>query len=344
MTLRRALTVCATLLVLFFVSLFYLNTVLNALISLPESGLVFNIKRGAGTAQVFDELARQRILNVHPLIMKGYARLTASKEGSVKAGEYELTQGLTHKALLALFRSGKVIQYALTFPEGYRCAEWLRIMEGKLPLEDGIGPDCEGLMDKMGFPGESAEGQLYPDTYHYTRDDTALSVLTRARQRMQKMLASAWSNRQEGLPFTNAADALVLASIVEKETGAEADRGTIASVFVNRLNKGMKLQSDPTVIYGLKDFDGNLQRKHLKAASPYNTYVIRGLPPTPISNPGSKSIYAVLNPPETDYLYFVAKGNGRSYFSKTLSEHNEAVRQYQILNRREDYQSRPGID
>ena len=186
------------------------------------------------------------------------------------------------------------------------------------------------ILERMGLTAASLEGLLFPDTYLFDKQSSDLELLARANRAMRRKLDKEWAQRAEGLPYKTPDEALIMASIVEKETGRESDRSLVAAVFVNRLRKGMLLQTDPTVIYGLgEEFDGNLRRRDLLADTPYNTYSRRGLPPTPIAMPGQASIHAALNPAQSDALYFVARGDGSSHFSQTLDEHNNAVNRYQ---------------
>ena len=322
-------------------TLMFVDSQMSSRINLPKGEEIYYVDKGAGASAVLSDLKNKGIIRISLPLMKIYARLTES-EGPLKAGEYELTCDMNHRDMLGLLRSGRVKQYAITFPEGIRCKDWLDVLQVEFKGEDaGLMPGCDTLMKSLDSTMVAAEGQFYPDTYHYVRGDNYLDILQRAHDRMLKVLEEAWNNRQPDLPLSSQYEALILASIVEKETGAEEDRSLVASVFINRLNKGMRLQSDPTIIYGLNDYEGNIKRRHITQETPYNTYVISGLPPTPISNPGRASIVAVLNPPDTDYLYFVAKGNGRSYFSTTLEEHNKAVREFQINNRSDKYRSSP---
>ncbi len=201
--------------------------------------------------------------------------------------------------------------------------------------------DNQALMKELGKPDHHPEGWFAPDTYAYVRGDTDLELLDRALADQEQILEQAWEERAEGLPLDSPYEALILASIVEKETAVPDEREEIAGVFVNRLNQGMRLQTDPTVIYGIgDDYEGNIRRHHLQQDTPYNTYRRAGLPPTPIAMPGEASIRAALNPADTEALYFVARGDGTHVFSRTLEEHQQAVREYQ-LRRRKDYRSTP---
>ncbi len=197
------------------------------------------------------------------------------------------------------------------------------------------------LIERLGVEGNSLEGWFFPDTYQYTVDMSDADILKAAHRKMQLILDEEWQQRDQNLPYKNAYEALIMASIVEKETGAAEERPAIAGIFVRRLQKGMKLQTDPTVIYGLGDaYKGNLTRKHLLEDTPYNTYTRTGLPPTPIALPGREAIHAAMHPQQGDSLFFVGKGDGHHYFSATLAEHEKAVRQYQ-LTRKKDYHSAP---
>ena len=244
-----------------------------------------------------------------------------------------MAEGLTPAALLDLLVSGKVIEYSLTLVEGWTFAQVLEATRSHPVLVQSLAPDAGpgDVMTALGHPGEHPEGRYFPDTYQFPRGTTDLQVLARSYDRMAEVLAREWDARAEGLPITDPYEALTLASIVEKETGRAEERPAIAGVFVRRLEKGMLLQTDPTVIYGLGDaFDGNLRRRDLERDTPYNTYTRAGLTPTPICMPGRDAIHAVLHPADGDALYFVATGDGGHHFSATLSEHNRAVRRYQL--------------
>lgn len=260
----------------------------------------------------------------------------------IQAGEYNVPVGTTPAQLIAKIQRGDVVSYSVTLINGHTFKEFLLALQADPVLVKRL-PDMntEQILQALGEERAHPEGLFYPDTYHFHRGDSDLDILERAHNRMSELLAQAWESREEGLPYLDAYDALIMASIVEKETGIGEERALIAGVFVNRLNKKMRLQTDPTVIYGLGDqYQGNITKAHLKAYTPYNTYRINGLPPTPIANPALPAIEAALHPATTKALYFVAKGDGSHHFSETLQEHEKAVRQYQ-WKRRSDYRSSP---
>jgi UPF0755 protein len=249
----------------------------------------------------------------------------------IRAGSYEIGAGTTPIDLLEKMVRGDVTQATIRLIEGWT----FRQFRTELAKAEALKPTTAGLsdaqiMEAIGSPGLSPEGRFHPDTYAYSKGSTDLAVLKRAFRAMQKRLETAWADRAADTPLRSADDALILASIVEKETGTSTDRGRVASVFVNRLRIGMPLQTDPTVIYGLGEaFDGNLHKRDLQADTPYNTYTRSGLPPTPISMPGKASLLAAVRPDTSRALYFVARGDGSSEFSETLAEHNRAVNKYQ---------------
>ncbi|RLU03463.1 MAG: endolytic transglycosylase MltG [Ketobacter sp.] len=260
----------------------------------------------------------------------------------IQAGEYDVPVGTTPQQLIAKIQRGDVIKYSVTLINGHTFEEFRLALQADPVLVQRL-PDMttEQILQALGEERKHPEGLFYPDTYHFHRGDSDLDILQRAYDRMASLLAEAWERREEGLPYKDAYDALIMASIVEKETAVGEERALIAGVFVNRLNKKMRLQTDPTVIYGLGDqYRGNITRTHLKTYTPYNTYRINGLPPTPIANPALPAIEAALHPATTKALYFVAKGDGSHHFSETLQEHEKAVRQYQ-WKRRSDYRSSP---
>lgn len=248
----------------------------------------------------------------------------------IKAGTYQLTPDLSLEQALSVFIEGKEHQFAITFVEGSRFSEWLAILANN----DNLQHTLEGVAEKdiaarLGIERDKLEGLFLAETYHFTQGASDFDILKRAHSKLTTILNDEWEKRQSDLPLKSPYEALILASIIEKETAVEDERTQIASVFVNRLNKRMRLQTDPTVIYGMgDDYDGNIRKKDLRTPTPYNTYVISGLPPTPIAMAGAASINAALNPDSSNYLYFVASGKGGHVFSKTLTEHNRAVRAY----------------
>ncbi|WP_089140232.1 endolytic transglycosylase MltG [Vibrio rumoiensis] len=248
----------------------------------------------------------------------------------IRAGTYQVTPGETLQQVLLTMVAGDEYQFTITFIEGSRFIEWREQLNRAKGLQHQTAGMTEAQIAKaLGESREKLEGLLLAETYHYTEGMSDLDILKRAHQSLSHELDNAWQTRQENLPLKTPYDALILASIIEKETAVGSERQRIASVFVNRLNKGMRLQTDPTVIYGLGDkYDGNIRKKDLSTPTPYNTYVINGLPPTPIAMPGVDSIQAAVNPEQSAYLYFVASGNGGHVFSKSLVEHNRAVRDY----------------
>ncbi|MGE0873961.1 MAG: endolytic transglycosylase MltG [Burkholderiales bacterium] len=254
----------------------------------------------------------------------------------IKAGSYEITAGVTPLQLLDKLTRGDVTQAELRLIEGWT----FRQVRAALDASPDLGHDTAGLaaaeiLSRLGASELHPEGLFFPDTYLFARGSSDLGVLRRAHAAMQRHLAREWEARDPGVPYASAYEALIMASVVEKETGLAAERGRIAGVLVNRLRIGMRLQVDPSVIYGLGDsFDGNLRKVHLLTDGPYNTYTRAGLPPTPIAMPGLESLRAALRPGKTSALYYVSRGDGSSQFSRSLEEHNRAVRKYQLNGRR----------
>ena len=266
----------------------------------------------------------------------GYLRFEAWRRrlaGRIHAGEYLVEPGMSAAALLELIIAGKVVQHALTLPEGWTFSRILAALRDNPLISNTLTSSDPGrIMAAIGYPGYAAEGRFFPDTYYFTAGETDLSLLRRAMRRMQMVLQEEWQQRAADLPYRSSYQALILASLVEKEAALAEERAKIAGVFVRRLQKNMKLQTDPTVIYALGDeFDGNLRRADLTRDSPYNTYRYKGLPPTPIAAAGRASIRAAMQPEPGAALYFVATGEGgRHHFSRTLAEHNKAVAEYQL--------------
>ena len=316
----------ATLALCLFVAGFY---TLGQLRQTTLTETVFEIEPGSYLSEVMGRLLQERVIRADAFIIKVYAFLTRS-EGTIKAGQYLVEPGLTVPELFTLFRSGRVMQHQVTFPEGWRFADWLaRLGEQPYLRQEAALMTRAQIAVALGIQGDP-EGWLFPDTYTYVKGDADTLVLQLAHRKMQQVLNRAWQARNPSIEVRTPHEALILASIIEKETGHSGDREKISSVFHNRLHQGMRLQSDPTVIYGLGEaFDGNLKRLHLRSDTAYNTYTRRGLPPTPICSPGAPAIAATIAGSNHPYLYFVAKGNGESYFSTSLEEHNQAVNRYQ---------------
>lgn len=299
-------------------------------IAFTEESVVIDIPRGTSLRALSEELTDRGWVQ-HPWLFMGLARLSGQAT-RIQAGEYAVASGITPVGLLELFTSGRVVQYPLTLVEGWTFRQVMEALQADERVEHRIeDPSAEAVMARLGRPGVHPEGRFFPDTYHFTRGSSDLDILKRAHAAMERVLAEEWEARADGLPIESPDEALILASIIEKETGLASERAEIAGVFVRRLRLGMRLQTDPTVIYGLGDvFDGNLRRADLRNDHPYNTYVHAGLPPTPIALPGREAIRAALNPADGETLYFVARGDGSHAFSVTLEEHNRAVRKYQL--------------
>ncbi len=263
------------------------------------------------------------------------ARLSGDDK-RLRAGEYVLSTAMSPLEIIDILASGKVLLHRLTIPEGYTIDQVAAEVEkaGLASAEEfsRLARD-PSLVAELQLEGPSLEGYLFPDTYHFPREATARGIITTMVSAYQSLVTDEWRNRARELDLSMH-DIVTLASIIEKETGDPSERPIIASVFHNRLKKRMRLESDPTVIYGIASFDGNITRRHLSSATPYNTYVIRGLPPGPIANPGRAALEAALYPAQTDYLFFVSKKDGTHYFSKTIAEHTEAVRKYQLRRKR----------
>jgi len=291
---------------------------------------ILSIQPGMSLAAVVDELAETGWFD-YPV----YLRIEGRRKGvarAIKTGEYLIEPGATAIALLETLVKGEVMQHALTLLEGWTFKQIMAAIHASPFIRNTLSStDAKFVMKEIGYPGYSSEGRFFPDTYHFPNGTTDVAFLRRAFDTMQTILQDAWDKRVFDLPYQSSYEALIMASIVEKETGAADERGKIAGVFVRRLRKNMKLQTDPTVIYALGDaYDGDIRRGDLSLDSPFNTYRHKGLPPTPIAAPGREAIHAALQPAPGGELYFVAMGNGRHYFSHTLEEHNKAVAEYQL--------------
>ncbi len=307
----------------------YGNRLLEQPLTLPSGGKEFVIEPGAGLARVSERLSEEDIIS-QPRLLRWYGQL--SGQAAIKAGEYRLDAGLTSKTLLRKFVAGDVRLHALTIVEGWNVRELLQALADHPALSQTMtDADWPELLEAIGAGHDHPEGLFLPETYHFPRGTPDREVLRQAHELLQAALADEWASRASGLPLESPYEALILASIIEKETGRADERARIAGVFVRRLEQGMRLQTDPTVIYGLGDaFDGNLTRQHLQSYTDYNTYRRGGLPPTPIALAGRAAIHAALNPADGTELYFVATGlgDGSHRFSDTIEEHNAAVRDY----------------
>lgn len=260
-----------------------------------------------------------------------YSLRLFNQSNSIQAGVYKLESNATLASFWSQVTSGRAHLFQLTLIEGQTWAQWREVLRQAPYLKSElIEQSEEQILSALGLSDyPSIEGLLLPETYTYKAYTSADTVLQKAATAMQAELAEIWANRDRELPYATPYELLIMASIIEKETGMRAERARVSSVFVNRLRLGMRLQSDPTTIYGIESFDGNLTRTHLRAETPYNTYRIPALPPTPIAMPGTASLEAAAHPETTDYLYFVADGSGGHVFSRTLTEHNRAVNRYQ---------------
>lgn len=289
----------------------------------------YEVRTGTSVRELARELYADGVLpDRHSLVLLALLR---GDQRRIRAGEYLFESGISEWGILDKLVAGKSVTYPFLIPEGWTFKEILAAMAGAHRLQrtlTGLSPG--EIMARLGHPGMNPEGRFYPDTYTYTAETTDLAILRQAFDKMQKVLAREWADRDPDLPYKTPYDALIMASIVEKETGAARERPEIAGVFINRLHQRMRLQTDPTVIYGMGDrFDGNLRKRDLHHDTPYNTYTRGGLPPTPIAMPGEAAIHASLHPAKTGALYFVSRGDGSHVFSVTLEEHNRAVAHYQ---------------
>lgn len=291
---------------------------------------LFTVKKGMLAKQLVQELAAKPVspfwitlwLKLHPELAQ------------MRMGTYKLESGWLVSHALLLFNSGKEVLFSVTLVEGGRIEDFIRTLQQTPYVESTLDEDdADDVRSELALEPDNLEGLFLAETYAYTAGTRDIDILRRAKDHMDKYLAHSWASRSKGLPYKSPYEALIMASIIEKETGKAGERPLIASVFLNRLRKGMRLQTDPTVIYGIKDrYDGNIRKADLQDDNPYNTYLIDGLPPTPIAMPSKAAIQAALHPATSPYYYFVAKGGGEHYFSKTLDEHNRAVHRY-LLSR-----------
>ena len=306
----------------------YASRALNEPLAIPVEGTRLTIESGMSLRGVSRELAERGLLE-QPWLLTAYGRISGDAT-RIRAGEYQIAPGTSALGLLATIVSGQVYLHQITIVEGWKFEELLTAVRAH-PAIEPTALDGAAIMASLGAPGVHPEGQFYPDTYRFPRGTSDVDLLRTAHAALTERLAAAWERRTPGTKLESAYQALILASIIEKETALPAERPLISGVFHERLRRGMRLQTDPTVIYGLgADFDGNLRRDDLERDTPYNTYTRRGLPPTPIALPGGGSIEAAVAPEESDAVYFVATGrpDGSHYFSATLEEHERAVREY----------------
>jgi peptidoglycan lytic transglycosylase G len=298
-------------------------------VKIGASPLEFSIRPGsalrAATRQIIDS----------GVAMPGWQFILLARasghQGRIKAGSYQLSAGVTPFQILRKITQGEFAQADVVLIEGWTFKQLRAALDAHAELRhDSAGVADEQIMERLGEPGMAAEGMFFPDTYIFAKGDSDFAVLGRAHRVMRGRLEQAWAQRDPKLPFETPYEALILASIVEKETGVSTDRGMVAAVFINRLRLGMRLQTDPSVIYGMGDkFDGNLRKRDLASDHPFNTYTRAGLPPHPIAMPGAAALEAVMHPAKSDALYFVSRGDGTSEFSRNLSDHNRAVNRYQ---------------
>jgi len=316
----------------------YINAISQPLENREQTLVIPN---GVGMSWLASYLEKQGIID-NRYVFRVYAWIN-KRDVKIKAGEYTLVDIDNIPDLVAKVDKGQVIQYSITLIEGKTYKEFkAQLISQKLLVDELESMSDAQVMRKLGAPGKKPEGLFAPETYFFQKGDSDFDVLKQAYQRLDQVAEDAWNNRSEAVQVKTKYQLITLASIIEKETGAAFERPTISGVFNNRLRIGMRLQTDPTVIYGMGDaYKGNIRRKDLRTDTIYNTYTRYGLPPTPIAMPGEASIRAAANPESTDALYFVGKGDGTHYFSKTLKEHNNAVVKYQLGGKRRKFSSNP---
>lgn len=342
-SLRRTLLALLVLALLVVAgSAWYVRHWLAQPLAIGAEPVVVEVLPGQSLTAVARNLASRGLLT-HPRLLALYGRYTGV-DSRMHAGEFALQPGTTPQGLLRAFASGAVVQHSITVVEGWTFRDLRQALAAAPTLEHTTrGLQDDAVMRALGEGGMNPEGLFFPDTYLFGKGTRDIDLLRQSRDRMRKELAAAWASRQESLPLKDEYEALILASIIERETGHPEERARIAGVFVERLRRGMRLQTDPTVIYGLGEkFDGNLRRADLERDGPYNTYTRAGLPPTPIALPGAASLRAAVQPEVRGELFFVATGagDGRHAFSKTLAQHEAAVRQYLVRYRQQNSKGR----
>ena len=318
------------LMIIFIPSLVWIIHFLVTPLNINKADLAIEIEPGSSLKAIAFQLVDEKILNEPWRFIILAKALDQSKK--LRPGNYNLNPNITPYQLLKSFVEGRATEGSITFIEGQDFQSMLEKIKANDSIKKTMKPyDTKAIAAAVGIPYESVEGQFFPDTYYFSRNTSDIEILKRAYKAMQKKLNYEWARRAEEVPYKNSYEALTMASIIEKETGKSIEANLISGVFIHRLSIKMKLQSDPTVIYGIgKKFNGDITKKDLLTDTPYNTYTRHGLPPTPITMPGLISIRAALHPTKTDALYFVGKGDGTHYFSASLNEHNSAVRKYQI--------------
>ncbi|MFJ2445916.1 endolytic transglycosylase MltG [Pseudomonas sp. NPDC087626] len=316
-----------------------INSALEQPLNITQEELL-DVPTGSTPSGTFNRLEADGVLE-DAFWLRLYWRFNLATQ-PLHSGEYRMLPGMSAQGLIGLWQRGEVVQYSLTLVEGWNFRQVRAALAKNDKLEQTLaGLSDSELMEKLGHGGVFPEGRFFPDTYRFVRGMTDAEVLEKAYDRLEEVLAKEWSKRSPDVPYSEPYQALIMASLVEKETGVPQERGQIAGVFVRRMQIGMMLQTDPTVIYGMGErYNGKLTRASLREPTPYNTYVIFGLPPTPIAMVGREAIHAALNPVSGSSLYFVARGDGSHVFSDDLDAHNNAVREYQ-LKRRADYRSSP---
>lgn len=327
------------LILIFVVLLFIMALDMTMFLNQPmlnKAELNYELSPGASVSGMAKDLQSKGLIKRH-YYMSLWARLSGQAR-QLKAGEYLIKQNVSPIELLDMMVAAKVQQYSLTLVEGWNIWQMMAHLNASKNLKHDLhGLQTHEIMQAIGHAGEHPEGRFYPDTYYFPKGMSDIKFLQRSYKEMSRRLQLAWQNREKGLPFKSIDEALVMASIVEKESALPDERTRIAGVFISRLKKGMRLQTDPTVIYGLgENFNGDIRFRDLRRDTPYNTYTRKGLPPTPIAMPGQGSISAVMHPDKTDYLYFVARGDqsGSHVFSRSLKDHNDAVNKYQRNKRK----------
>lgn len=328
MSFNKIATAILLLSVLVIIALFFAKQQITEYLTEPrlDKTQLIVIQSGSNFSRLGDQLLNELIitdLRWWKAVGKLHPELT-----QIRSGTFEIKEGFNLVDILTAINTGKEYQFRVTFVEGSTFKEWIENINSAPQLTPLNKNEAE-IIEALNIPHKKLEGLLFPETYHYRANMSAYEVIKKAYHHQSSILNKLWPEREKGLPYQTSYEALIMASIIEKESGLSNDRDKISSVFVNRLRRGMRLQTDPTVIYGMGErYKGRIRSKDLREKTAYNTYTISGLPPTPISMPSEAAIYATLHPAKTKYLYFVSKGDGTSYFSKSLREHNNAVNKY----------------